>query len=155
MKKLYLILFFALSILSLNAKTKTEGQVCKHYSVEWQGAKFPIFIGDRLVVYEYNDRNKKLKHFVSDTIYEGCKFELISHSKTAYVVVCIYNYKFLKAYQLIKLEGEHPKLIITKDMLPGLLGAQKLNKNGEIITTNKNLAPTSFEEFNRIKQEPL
>ncbi|MCQ2349719.1 MAG: hypothetical protein MJZ98_04490 [Paludibacteraceae bacterium] len=92
MKKLYLILFFALSILSLNAKTKTkaEGQVCKHYSVEWQGFCISEMrdgrpLHNELYVFEYDSKNKYLQTHQIDTVYTGNKVQFVSHEKAAYV----------------------------------------------------------------------
>lgn len=153
MKKLYLILFFALSILSLNAKTKTkaEGQVCKHYSVEWQGLHITEMrdgrpLHNELYVFEYDSKNKYLQTHQIDTVYTGNKVQFVSHEKAAYVVVCLVQTIIGKEdsspsvpipawYPLFKLDADSLDFVITKEMIGALFpNQQKLNKKGDVVT---------------------
>lgn len=158
MKQLRLILLLAFAAFSLNLfaentveKNSMDNIETKSYSIEWQGSPFPpsTLSGSILIIDEYTEDNKLIQRQFTDTINAGFKTELLAKEETAYVIVCFYDRKTMipMAYPLVKLIGKHTEIVITELMMPGLRGNQKLNKKGDVVTTNKKLAPCTIEEL--------
>lgn len=151
MKKLFLLLIFALSVGFGNAKSPMKEQVGKQYSIEWQGLHITEMLDGRpvhneLYVFEYDSKNKYLQTHQIDTVYTGNKVQFVSHEKAAYVVVCLVQTILGKEdsspslpipawYPLFKLDTDSLDFVITKKMIGALFpNQQKLNKKGDVVT---------------------
>lgn len=145
MRKAFVLL--TILVLSFGATVRAQENANhsgKTYSIEWEGSSLPpIQSAAILIVEEYTADNNLIQRHFTDTISEGFKTELVAKADAAYVVICYYDkkYVFPLAYPLMKLEGQHPELVVTKKMQPGLRGSQTLNKKGEVVTKKKKLAP--------------
>lgn len=151
MKKLFLLLIFALSVGFGNAKSPMKEQVGKQYSIEWQGLHITEMLDGRpvhneLYVFEYDSKNKYLQTHQIDTVYTGNKVQFVSHDKAAYVVVCLVqtipgkedpslSTQLSGWYPLFKLDNDLIDFVITKQMIPTpFANQQKLNKKGDVVT---------------------
>ncbi|MDO4191249.1 MAG: hypothetical protein Q4D14_06155 [Bacteroidales bacterium] len=134
-------------MLPINGSAKKVVTNSRNYSVEWEN---PLVVNEtkdgrpihnELYVIEYNAKNKYLQQHKIDTVYMGHKVNLTSHSEAVYVIICVVSNSQTTSGQqmyvnnwfpLLKLEGEHPELVITKEMIPSFMNGQSLNGKGEV-----------------------